>query len=208
MADDDVQAGVFERLDRNRDGSVEADEVKPEHARLFGRLIRLHDGNEDGKLSEQEFIAGTTATPLPASRTPVNRDAQNQNAQNQRPQFDVKQLIARLDRNDDGKLSQEETRDRMRDNFERIDQNEDGFINEAELRRIAAAMRAGGNTNNRPAMADVVRRLKAADGNDDGKISRAEAPEQLRRLFDRVDRNDDGFIDEAEVRRMFSGPRP
>jgi hypothetical protein len=45
-------------------------------------------------------------------------------------------------------------------------------------------------------------RLKQADANNDGKISKDEAPPMLRNQFDRLDSNSDGFIDDTELRNM------
>jgi collagen type III alpha len=45
-------------------------------------------------------------------------------------------------------------------------------------------------------------RLKQADANGDGKISKDEAPQILKERFDRIDQNSDGFLDDAEVRQM------
>ncbi len=42
-------------------------------------------------------------------------------------------------------------------------------------------------------------RLKENDADGDGKISKDEAPENIKRFFDRMDRNRDGFIEESEV---------
>ena len=42
-------------------------------------------------------------------------------------------------------------------------------------------------------------RLKENDADGDGKISKDEAPENIKRFFDRMDRNKDGFIEESEV---------
>jgi len=39
------------------------------------------------------------------------------------------------------------------------------------------------------------------DRDRDGRVSRNEAPEQLKESFDRIDTNDDGFIDKDEARR-------
>ena len=42
-------------------------------------------------------------------------------------------------------------------------------------------------------------RLKASDADGDGKISKDEAPDNIKRFFDRMDKNQDGFIEESEV---------
>ena len=42
-------------------------------------------------------------------------------------------------------------------------------------------------------------RLKENDSDGDGKISKDEAPENIKRFFDRMDKNKDGFIEESEV---------
>lgn len=47
-----------------------------------------------------------------------------------------------------------------------------------------------------------MQRLKAADTNSDGKLSKDEAPEFIKDRFDRIDNNSDGVIDEAEMRQM------
>ena len=46
------------------------------------------------------------------------------------------------------------------------------------------------------------KRIKAADANNDGKISKDEAPALIKDRFDRIDSNSDGFVDDAEVREM------
>ena len=42
-------------------------------------------------------------------------------------------------------------------------------------------------------------RLKESDSDGDGKISKDEAPENIKRFFDRMDKNRDGFIEQSEV---------
>jgi hypothetical protein len=49
--------------------------------------------------------------------------------------------------------------------------------------------------------------MKQADANNDGKISKDEAPPFIRERFDRVDVNSDGFIDETELRGLMQRPR-
>jgi len=40
------------------------------------------------------------------------------------------------------------------------------------------------------------------DKNDDGRLSKDEVPERMRRFFDRVDTNSDGQIDKSEAEAM------
>ena len=42
-------------------------------------------------------------------------------------------------------------------------------------------------------------RLKENDADGDGKISKDEAPDNIKRFFDRLDKNGDGFIEEGEL---------
>ncbi len=48
----------------------------------------------------------------------------------------------------------------------------------------------------------IVAQIKRQDSNGDGKISRDEANELLKRNFKRVDRNQDDVIDESEIKRI------
>ncbi|MBB74752.1 MAG: hypothetical protein CMJ75_09585 [Planctomycetaceae bacterium] len=50
-------------------------------------------------------------------------------------------------------------------------------------------------------------RLKENDADGDGKISKDEAPENIKRFFDRMDKNKDGFIEESEVGGRRGGSR-
>src|SRR5207248_9184361 len=55
------------------------------------------------------------------------------------------------------------------------------------------------------ALDEIRDRIKQADTNGDGKISKEESqkgPERIKDNFDRIDTNSDGFIDEAEMRQM------
>ena len=92
------EAEIFDRLDANTDGQVTKDEVSQEQMRLFERLLRRSDKNEDGKLSKEEFVAGTTGKPDEATGPSAS-------GQPQRPQFNPQQLLNRLDRNGDKKIT-------------------------------------------------------------------------------------------------------
>ncbi len=65
---------------------------------------------------------------------------------------------------------------------------------------FAATTKSGASQTS--ATSDIWERLKKADRNSDGKISRDEAPAQLKENFDRIDSNRDGFLDKGEVEAM------
>ncbi len=46
---------------------------------------------------------------------------------------------------------------------------------------------------------NVVEILKASDKNKDGKITKAELPQRMQRMFGRMDTNSDGVIDKKEL---------
>ena len=45
-----------------------------------------------------------------------------------------------------------------------------------------------------PADQELMARLKEADANGDGKLSKEEAPGMMKENFDRIDANSDGFV--------------
>ena len=49
--------------------------------------------------------------------------------------------------------------------------------------------------------------MKENDADGDRKISNDEAPDKIKRIFDRMDKNQDGFIEESEVGRSRGGSR-
>ncbi len=44
--------------------------------------------------------------------------------------------------------------------------------------------------------------LKTLDKNNDGKVSKAEAPDRMKERFGQMDANGDGFIDDAEFKKL------
>jgi Ca2+-binding EF-hand superfamily protein len=169
---------MLERLklaDADGDGKLSPEEAPPRLQENFDRI----DANQDGFLDEQElkrlFMAAGEGAQLGQ---------------------ELLRRIKQADANGDGKLSQDEAPERLKEQFARIDANQDGLLDEQELRRALQGLAQR--------MGDGLRdRLKRADRNGDGKISREEATGPLKRNFDTMDGNQDGFIDEGEARQMF-----
>ena len=56
-----------------------------------------------------------------------------------------------------------------------------------------------------PVADTVVNRLQKMDRDGDGKLSREEAPQSIRKFkFDLADRNKDGFLDTRELQRLLA----
>jgi EF hand len=103
---------------------------------------------------------------------------------------EIKAKMQKIDADGDGKFSREESAKYkgIAKDFDKIDANKDGFLTKDEM-KAQRAKRAE-------------TKLKAIDGNQDGRISRAEADAKTPKLaknFDKLDANKDGFIDKAEM---------
>jgi Ca2+-binding EF-hand superfamily protein len=123
---------VFSQLDTNGDGKVTFGEVPPPFADRFAVLMERADRNQDKQLSEQEikFLSKRIAS-LETNRPPLAKTNQL-----------VKQLLRRADRDNDGRLSREETPPRLGKRFAEIDENSNGFLDKNELTRAAEILAA------------------------------------------------------------------
>ncbi len=272
------EGDVFDRLDTNSDGNITANEIDDAKKRLFNRLLRTSDNNKDGKISKEEFSAGTASTR-------PNRDTPAQPAGRRR--FDPEQLYNRIDQNGDGNVSKEEApmylhaalkkadtdgkegvsreefvkhfpdlarviqsklneakpneliakagkifekqdansdgkltideipedrRKEFQKALDKFDTDNDGGLNLAQFKQaIAALPKPNPKKPQTPSIAAVVKRLKQADQNNDGKLSKEEAPERIKQNFDRIDANGDGQLDREELEKMirrFQQQRP
>jgi len=133
--------------------------------------------------------------------------------------FDPAKAFARLDTNNDGKLSRPEVEavraahkpdskgaghaERL---FARADTNKDGIVTLAEFQAAprphfdkAAMPHHGGGRAHMLAMADL---------NKDGRVSLAEAQQAALAHFDRADTNKDGKVTPEERRAAFKAMRP
>ena len=76
-------------------------------------------------------IFGTTLTLFTACGTTQNTQQTSRSRQGQRPT--AAQLIAEMDSNNDGKLSKDEVKGPLLNDFSTIDTNDDGFLSKEEL---------------------------------------------------------------------------
>jgi Ca2+-binding EF-hand superfamily protein len=119
----DAAPTVLTKLDKNADGQISADEIRPE----------FQGGRERGG---------------PEAEGRGRRGPEGQAAGNVIEET-VKTLMA-FDANGDGKLSKSELPERMRGMFDRADKNKDGFLTADEIRKIAAAQAAPAGGPGRP----------------------------------------------------------
>jgi Ca2+-binding EF-hand superfamily protein len=114
------------------------------------------------------------------------------------------QWFSRLDTNHDGVITKEEhsaaAEARVDKMFAAVDTNHDGKITQDELRASAEARRAA-------MKAKFDARIKAADKNGDGVLSKDEAAAlpMLGRRFDRLDTNKDGYLSSDEIEAAGQG---
>ncbi len=130
----------------------------------------------------------------------------------QRPvQPTVPPILAALDTDKNGVLSSEEIA-KASTALMTLDANKDGQLDRTELLgRGAIRQRAGaqGGAPGGPQAAAAVQQrvgqlISNNDENKDGKLSREELPEQLRRAFGRIDADGDGFLSSEELTTAFS----
>jgi Ca2+-binding EF-hand superfamily protein len=110
----------------------------------------------------------------------------------------VADLLQRFDTNKDGKISKDEAKGRLAENFDRFDANKDGFLDKEELRRVAGFMIA---QRGRPVGAPGAQSMDFddLDRNADGRLTREELKgTPYLEHFDDIDTNKDGQIDKKE----------
>ena len=119
--------------------------------------------------------------------------------------------LAKLDKNKDGKLTQDELRPEFGGRGDGHDgppprrDGEGGRPGGGEGGRGGDGGRPGeGGQGGRPGNSnEFLDRVMSFDENKDGKLSRKEIPERMQRMIERGDANKDGSLDRDELKKMF-----
>ncbi|HUQ72284.1 MAG TPA: EF-hand domain-containing protein, partial [Planctomycetaceae bacterium] len=195
---------LFQKLDKNADGKLTADEIGDDQKRFFDRTVRVGDKNNDGVLTKDEFVQANKPQDNP--NVPLN--PQGGGNPGDRP-AEMRQRFEQMDRNKDGKLTKDEipeqARERMAQLFERAGKDE---ISLEEYGRFA-----GGPPGGQGARPDPAQMFQRFDTNNDGKITKDEIPEPMRErlapAFERLGKIELTREDFAEAtRRMMGQPGP
>ena len=151
--------GSFSRLDRDENGELSASELR-EHAKQMQRSIVPVEvvcvwvsDVDQGRLSMDDLqTAYDTLLEIDDNNDGKISQRELQQRRQELASKWAKQVINRLDENDDGLVDQDEAEESfIAGNFDRIDINEDGEISRNELQRNLASNQHGEQQENRSA---------------------------------------------------------
>jgi Ca2+-binding EF-hand superfamily protein len=189
----------IKRFDKNKDGFLTKDELPPRLAQFFEKA----DKNADGKLDVAEVDEM-----LRVLRQRFKPPGNNPQAKpGNRPEVErmVAQILSKMDKNNDGKISRAEAQGAIAANFDRIDTNKDGYVDKGELRvaveRFLVQKKAADAKQGPGAIpaANTHPDFDALERNADGRLTPNELKgTPLADLFDKMDSNKDGKIDRKE----------
>lgn len=182
---------MFARFDSNSDGKISQEEAPERMKRHFGRI----DANGDGGVDAEEMAAARAKM---AGNRPQGAP--------QRPKGTPEPgaLLKQFDKDGDGKLSQEEAPERMKQYFAVIDADSDGSLSGDELAAALRRMRERQEGNSEPgrpgtAATNPKRLFNDQDADADGRVTKSEAKGTLLEKFSELDANADGQLDVLEV---------
>lgn len=161
-----IVAPLMQALDADQDGSLSPAEIE-NAAKALAKL----DKNGDGTLSTDELRpAGLPERPGREPGEPGRPGQGGAPAGGAASGEMLTRMFETRDANKDGKLTGEEIPERMRQNLERVDSNKDGGIDKAELQQAMSRLqqgggRPGGQPGGRP---EGQRRRPGGDGGGEG----------------------------------------
>ncbi|MFN7919534.1 MAG: hypothetical protein U0Q16_05520 [Bryobacteraceae bacterium] len=186
-------------FDRNGDGVLEKEEVPERMQGLFAR----GDTNKDGKLTRDELtkLASAQSSPGEGRRGEGGRGEGGRGEGGRGGPGGFRDPItAALDTDGDGTVSQAEIANSAQ-SLAKLDRNNDGRITEEEVRPNFGPGGPGGRRN--PAeMAS--RMMEEWDANGDGKLTKNELPERMQERFGDADKNGDGWLSKEELTAMLT----
>ncbi len=183
------------RFDKDMDGKLSKDELPPFLAKGFAQA----DRNGDGKLDREEVAAWLVVLRKVMAAGP------GQGSLGKTPDEVVDNLLRLMDANKDGKISRDEAKGKIAENFDKIDLNKDGFLDRKELRIVAERVlkaQAGVPTGAAPYDFDSL------DKNADGRLT----PDELKGTpwadrFAEIDTDGNGTIDRREFEAFLKKQR-
>ena len=202
---------LFDQLDQNSDGWIEAKEIDAQHRRLYDRLLRTGDADKDGRLSSNEFQI--CLQPKQAEKPLVKKQG------SEIPGADaLLLLLARMDANTNGQIEAREVPEPLLGIFHRIEDRlggeRDGVLNRRELTQAG------------PGLSRIAQRVADQMGLDvevelallsekqwnnvqnmlsrRGRANELGNPDRARELFRQLDANSDGQVTLEEVPDQFA----
>ena len=183
---------VLAAIDSNGDHEISHDEMK----NAFTALTKL-DSNKDGKLDREEIHPGM----LGDAGGPEGRDADSKHAAAGGRQAVVKRIMG-LDKNSDGKLTNDEIPARMQRVVARYDKNQDDVLDKEELAAMTEQLAASvpqrrGGPGGRGGFDGPPGRPPR--GNRRGPPGGPPSPEQMIQDAFEFDANGDGQLSKSEL---------
>jgi Ca2+-binding EF-hand superfamily protein len=200
-------AEMFKQLDANADGKISKDEAKGPLANFFDRM----DADKDGFITQAEMAKKGEKRMQKGDRKkgekgpdkkPEGEGPKKEAGPPKGDGFpDFAMMMQRVDSNGDGKVSKEEARGNLAENFARLDGNNDGFLSKEELAEVGKRMKAAkgmypGFGGGEPPLVNM---FNQQDADADGRVTKSEAKGKLAENFDSLDADKDGKLSRQEV---------
>lgn len=146
---------LFSRIDVNADGLITASEIEGEGKSLYARLLRTSDKNRDGKLSKEEFDAGLQggSEKFEMSTSAMSPGGMSSGPPGGKPgemMANLQQMLANIDRDKNGKISESEAPPRLKSSFKQFDKDGDGELDKREMGAAMLTMRPGAGAPGKP----------------------------------------------------------